>query len=178
MALLKQLDLSEIPLLLPGSKQATLDFQRPGSAQIPIMKTVHGHRRTHPHTYTLKWHVRCGEVIHSHPKPDAVIRKPHTMISVQLRTRKPKQRRRRTFTRRTSPALGSPHVCSRFLLFCSKIYDRFLSSGFNRAELIGECHLFPLDSYCLPQTPNQGVKQSDLWLKKNKTSERKTSAAI
>lgn len=75
------------------------------------MKTVDGHTRTHTHTHTLKWHVRCGEVIHCHPKPDAVIRKPHTMISVQLSTRKPKQRERRAPSD-TEPPPRSAHSTS------------------------------------------------------------------
>lgn len=89
------------------------------------MKTVDGHTRTHTHTHTLKWHVCCGEVIHCHPKPDAVIRKSHTMISAQLSTRKPKQRERRTFRRRTSPTLSSWHVCSRFRCFVQKSMTAF-----------------------------------------------------
>lgn len=40
-----------------------------------------------------------------------------------------------------------------------------------------ECRLFLLDTRWLPQTPNQGVEQSDLWLKK-KGKERKTRATI
>lgn len=137
------------------------------------MKTVDGHTRTHTHTHTLKWHVRCGEVIHCHPKPDAVISKPHTMISVQLSTRKPKQRERRTFRRRTSPDAQLTARLLTFLLFCSKIYDRFLSSGSNRAGLMRECRLFLLGTRWLPQTPNQGVEQSDLWLKKRKRKKDK-----
>lgn len=50
MALLKQLDLNEITLLLPGSKQATQGFHNHGSAGIPITKTADGHARAHSHT--------------------------------------------------------------------------------------------------------------------------------